>query len=363
MNKTRYAKDVKGSIRVWMITAHDTGLTIEHGMMGGSLQTKEEPINIGKGARTRDQQIYSRYLSRINQQYDKGYDDNLLKVQQSKRTNSMGLLRPMLAAPIKNVRNIDYGHAFYQHKYDGNRCLITKQDGRNRCLITKQDGIIIAYSRNGKPVTSIGHILDGIQLVEGETIDGELYCHGVPLQRICSWIKREQDATKNLSMRVYDIVDNSPYIERLARLESLSLGDNAGVVPTVRVESEESLDGLLEASLSDGYEGGILRWGDAGYEDGKRSKSLAKIKVFEDDEYEVVGIVASKDGWAILVCEMPDGKLFRVSAPGTMDKKFEIMLYIEDYIGKMVQIKYANMTKDGIPFHPVAIRFRDKSAE
>jgi len=352
MEKVLYAKDVKGNIRVWMVTAHDNGLTIEHGLLGGELQSKEEHIKTGDTVKTKDQKIYSRYLSRINSQYDKGYTESLSQAERSKRTNSMGLLRPMLAAPIKNVRNIDYGQAFYQHKYDG-----------NRCLITKRNGVLVAYSRNGKPVTSIGHILDGIQLDEDEVIDGELYCHGVPLQRICSWIKREQDATKNLSMRVYDIISERPYIDRLDRLESLRLGDHAGVVPTVRVDSENALDGLLEGSLKDGYEGGILRWGEAGYEDGKRSKSLAKIKVFEDDEYKVIGIVASKDGWAILVCEMPDGKLFRVSAPGTMDKKFEIMLYIEDYIGKMVQIKYANMTKDGIPFHPVAIRFRDKSAE
>jgi len=352
MNKILYAKDVKGSIRVWMITAHDKGLTIEHGLLGGELQSKEETILTGDSVKTKDGKIYSRFLSRINSQYDKGYLEDLEVVKTSKRKNAMGLLRPMLAAPIKNVRNIDYGQAFYQHKYDGNRCLVTKRDGN-----------LIAYSRNGKPVTSIGHILRGIRLEEGETIDGELYCHGVPLQRICSWIKREQEATLNLSLRVYDKVSNRPYIERLSRLESLVLGDNADLAPTVRVESEEALDALLGGSLTDGYEGGILRWGEAGYEDGKRSKSLAKIKVFEDEEYEVVGIVASKDGWAILVCEMPDGKLFRVSAPGTMDKKFEIMLYIEDYIGKMVNVKFANLTKDGIPFHPVATMFRNKQEE
>jgi len=353
MEKVLYAKDVKGSIRVWMITAHDTGLTIEHGMLGGALQSKEEPISVGKGARTRDQQIYSRFLSRINKQYDQGYDEDLEKVKRKKRTNVMGLLRPMLAAPIKNVRNIDYGQAFYQNKYDGNRCLITKQGGR-----------LVAYSRNGKPVSTISHITSGIQLDEGETIDGELYCHGVPLQRICSWIKREQEATLNLSLRVYDIISERPYIDRLDRLESLILGDHAGVVPTVRVTHESALDDLLGLSLADGYEGGILRWGEAGYEDGKRSKSLAKIKVFEDDEYRVVNVIASKDGWAILICIIwVDGveKTFRVSAPGTMDQKYEIMLHIEDYIGKMVQVKYANMTKDGIPFHPVAIRFRDKA--
>ena len=351
MNKILYAKDAKGKIRVWMVTAHRSGLTIEHGLLGGELQAKEERIVVGDQHKSKDQKIYSRYLSRINAQMDKGYLENLETVQKSKRVNAMGLLRPMLAAPIKNVKGIDYAQAFYQHKYDGNRCLVTKQDGK-----------LIAYSRNGKSISTLRHITSGIELDEGQTIDGELYCHGIPLQTINSW-KSQIETAVNLSLRVYDIVLDSPYIVRLELLKSLVLGDNASLVPTVQVYSEESLDGLLASSLKDGYEGGILRWGELGYQDGKRSKSLAKIKIFEDDEYEVVDVVPSKDAWAILVCKMEDGKTFRVAAPGTMDEKYRIMELPFAYIGKKVNVKYANLTKDGLPFHPVATMFRDKEAE
>lgn len=353
MNKTLYAKDVNGTIRVWNITAHDSGLTITHGVLGGSKQTKEEQIMTGDAHKSKEEKIYSRYLSRINSKTDAGYMENLDEAKKAKRVNGMGLLRPMLAAPIKNVRGIKYENAFYQHKYDGNRCLVTKRNDK-----------VIAYSRNGKPISSIGHIIQGIELGEGQTIDGELYCHGVVLQTICSWIKREQDATLNLSLRVYDIVEDSPYIDRLSSLRSLQLGDNASLVPTYRVESEQALDDFLEGSLREGYEGGILRWGEVGYQDGKRSKNLAKIKVFEDDEYRVVDIEESKDGWAILVCIMnASDKTFRVSAPGSMDHKYDVAREPHLYIGKKVQVKYANLTKDGIPFHPVATMFRDKHEE
>ena len=350
MNQVLYAKDVSGSIRVWMISAHAGGLTIEYGQLGGALQTKEEDIRVGKGGRTLDQQIYLQYLSRINKQFQKGYLEDLEAVKRARRTNAMGLLRPMKAQPIAKVRDINYGQAFYQHKYDGNRCLVTKCNGVN-----------VAYSSNGKSVDTLSHITNDIVLEEGETIDGELYCHGVPLQTINSW-KSHIDTAMNLSLRVYDIIENSPYIDRLERLESLKLGGNAILVPTVRVYDEESLDELLASSLASGYEGGMLRWGDAGYEDGKRSKNIAKIKVFMDDEYEVVDIVNSKDGWAILVCEMPDGKRFSVSAPGSFDKKFEIAMHANEYVNRMVNVKYANLTKAGIPFHPVATMFRDKAA-
>lgn len=352
MKTTLYSKDVTGTIRLWSIEEDDGQLIIQHGTKGGSIQTKYENVPYGLANRTQEEQVRSRYWSRINAQYDKGYVDTIEEAERNKRVNSLGLVRPMLAQPIKNVRRIDFSSAFYQHKYDGNRCLVTRHCGKT-----------IAYSRNGKKINSIDHILKGIRLQEGQVIDGELYCHGVSLQKICSWVKREQDATANLSLRVYDLVENSPYISRLEALQALVLGDKAIVVPTVRVREESDLDSLLEGSIKDGYEGGILRWGEAGYEDGKRSKSLAKIKVFHDDEFIVIDVLASKDGWARLELEMPEGQTFLVSAPGSIQDKELILAEAEKYIGQSVNIKFSNITKDGIPFHPIATAFRDKGAE
>lgn len=352
MIRTLYSKDVSGGIRIWEIEEVEDGLLISHGTMGGSMQEKNELIMQGKASRTKEEQIRSRLLSRVNLQYDKGYVDTLLEAKNTKRTNRIGFLRPMLAKPIKNVKNIDYTNAFYQHKYDGNRCLITNKNGE-----------IIAYSRNGKVMRSIGHITSGIKLLNGQTIDGELYCHGVPLQKICSWIKREQDATLSLTYRMYDIISDQPYKDRLDQLRAIVTNDKAEVVPTVGVGEESSLDRLLQQSLEDGYEGGILRWGDTGYEDGKRSNNLTKIKVFEDDEFLILNIEESKDGWARLVLEAHNGESFTASAPGTMGDKYEIMDNADKYIGQYVNVKFANLTKDGLPFHPIATAIRNKHKE
>ena len=77
MKQVLYAKDVSGTIRVWIISAHDNGLTMEYGQLGGALLSKEEPIRVGKGGRTLDQQIYSQYLSRINKHFQRGYLEDL----------------------------------------------------------------------------------------------------------------------------------------------------------------------------------------------------------------------------------------------------------------------------------------------
>jgi len=352
METTLYCKDAGGRIRFWKIEALDDGISMTYGLADGAVSNQFEEVRVGKGGRTREGQIYSRYLSRINRQTDKGYVHNVLDAENNKRTNSLGLIRPMLAQPIKNIKSINYHDAHYQHKYDGNRCLVTNRGGEN-----------IAYSRNGKMIVSISHILDSMILPDGCTIDGELYCHGVSLQQIGSWIKRDQEATINLSLRVYDIIRNEPYSSRLARLRGLTLGDNASIVPTVLVENERALSELFEDSISSGYEGGIVRMGKAGYEDGKRSKSLLKMKVFDDDEFLVVDIIESKEGWARLRLKTKKGIEFGASAPGSMDNKYEIAENKDDYIGRMVNVKYMGYTKDGKPFHPTAVAFRQKEAE
>ena len=352
MDMTLYSKDVSDNIRVWSIECTDDGLFMRHGVLDGSMQELFEEVREGKGGRTKEGQIYSRYLSRINAQTDKGYVESLDAAMNEKRTNAIGLLRPMLAKPIKNVKHLDYSTAFYQHKYDGNRCLVTRVSGVN-----------IAYSRNGKVIKSIGHIIDEIELDEGQTIDGELYCHGVSLQKIGSWIKREQEATLNLSLRVYDIIEDKPYRERLETIQGLSLGDNASTVPTLPIEEKDRLEELLRESLDNGYEGGIVRWGNAGYEDGKRSNSLAKVKVFDDDEFLVVKIIRSREGWARLRMVTKEGVEFGASAPGSMVDKHYVADNQDEFLGRTVTVKYMGYTKDKKPFHPVALRFRNKLAE
>lgn len=347
MNTTLYAKDVSGVIRVWSIVTTSTGLIIEHGVYGGSMQHKVEKV-VPKGNRTMDEQIKARYYSRCNRQFDKGYVETLDEAQLKGRTNAIGMKRPMLAQAKKHVKDIDYQHAYYQHKYDGNRCLITKQGGK-----------VTAYSRNGKPVTSIKHITDSMKLYEGQTIDGELYCHGIPLQTINSWVKREQKATLNLQMRVYDCMMNESYANRLGMIINADLGKNAFFVDTHRIHNEEEAMDLFKRSLKEGYEGGIIRWGLDGYEDGKRSKSLVKLKMVEDAEFIIVDIIPSVDGWARLECETNEGDNFMVSAPGSLPERHAIMDDFEQHLGRLVTVEYAYMTKDGIPFHPVAKAFRD----
>lgn len=346
-----YIKDNKGAMREWGISYVDDEIIIRYGQVGGSMQYQTEDVPEGLAARSLEEQIDSRINSRISKQKDKGYVHSMNEAANRDRpVNQMGKPKPMLAQPIDKVKNINYEGAIAQPKFDGNRCLIYCEDGINK-----------AYSRNGKPVTAIRHILQDLQLEEGMILDGELYCHGYNLQTIVSWIKREQPETLSLNYHVYDLVASDlAYNERSKILATLPLGKSISLVRGDPIASHEALYKAFRGYRNQGYEGAILRWGNTGYEDGKRSKSLVKIKEWFDAEFLVEDIIASADGWAILVCRTLSGDTFRVSAPGTIFEKTLILNDKEPYIGRYVTVEYANITRDGIPFHPVAKNFRDE---
>ena len=349
MKTSLFQKDNRGKIRLWEIRDEDNVLYITYGELGGSMRVITEEIKRGLATRTIEEQVRSRYYSRINDQYKKGYKDTIEEAERSIGTNAMGLKKPMLAQPVNKVKRIDYEHAYIQHKYDGHRCLITNKRGE-----------YIAYSRQGKPITSIGHIMEGIVIPDGVTIDGELYCHGASLQSITSWVKREQPASLNLKYHAYDVISKERFKDRFDRLiEILRYSEHAIPVPTMKVNSEEDVNRHFTESRNQGYEGTIVRWGLQGYESSKRSKHLVKVKAFMDSEFEVIDIHPSKDGWGILECILPNGNTFKVLAPGTQLEKSKVLEYKQEYIGKLITVEFANLTADQIPFHPVALRWRE----
>lgn len=336
-----YIKDNTGATRIWTIGTIGNTIVIEHGQLGGKLQTVTETIEKGLAGRTLDEQIRLRVSSRISKQLDKGYT---YEIPTEAPKNRLNLPKPMLAQSYKKVKGIDYSNMIVQPKFDGNRCMIAKINGE-----------YLAYSRNGKVIpANLDHIFNDLNLNDGEIVDGELYAHGYSLQTIVSWVKKDQPNTKKLKYHLYDIVESYPYAERAGALPAKINGDNIVLTPSERISSASAAMEFHSYITSEGYEGAILRWGDWGYEAGKRSKSLVKVKAFLDDIFKVIDILPSKDGWARLTCITQRGKIFNVSAPGTIEEKFEVYYNAELYIGRMVRVEFMNYTKDNIPFHPVA---------
>lgn len=341
-------KNHKNGVGTWKIWNEGCVIHIAHAsVLDGAEVHHIELVDGGKQSRTLDEQVNHRIQSRINKQKDKGYVESYEEALTAP-TNALNLLQPMLAQPLKRIGRLpDFINL--QLKYDGHRCLITKYGGE-----------LIAYSRQGKYITTIQHILKDIDIDEGTTLDGELYAHGVPLQTVSSWIKRSQEDSLKLKYHVYDIIEDEPYSKRLQTLKELNLRNASVLVPTHYLEvSKINLTSLLQEVKHKNYEGLIVRTDTHGYEAGRRSASLIKVKSFLDGEYEIVDVLQSRDNWGILVLRTEDGKTFKASAPGDIPQKRKALHNKDNLLGKMVNVEYSLLTKDGIPFQPVCTRYID----
>jgi ATP-dependent DNA ligase len=344
-----YKYNVNNALMLWIISSDGNTIVIRHGQANGAMQIKTEVVEVNQSGRDLEAQVALRMQSRVNKQIDKGYCASIEEAEASKGLNASKLLRPMLAKKFRDVNNIDFNDAWLQYKYNGHRCLITNIDGE-----------LVAYSRNGKPITSIDHILSGLSIPEGMTIDGELYHHGTSLQTIGSWIKRNQPESKKLQYIGYDVILNTNYAKRLDILHKhIGSSENVIIAPSQACHDDLIIKDRLTDAINSGYEGLMLRQNKYAYAAGSRSQSLIKVKKCLDQEFLVLNVLAAKDAWGILECLAPSGdRTFRVSAPGTIDNKRHILYNRQDYIGKYITVEFFEWTNDGIPFHPVATNWR-----
>ena len=130
-------------------------------------------------------------------------------------------------------------------------------------------------------------------------------------------------------------------------------------------EYQQSLDERHALYLENGYEGTMVRQLGIGYEQGKRSKSLMKVKTFQDAEFEIIGVLRGKPNRrqgtevGIYRCKTDTGVEFQVTAPGDAQEKHEHAVNGEQNIGRYLTVQFFNLTADGCPFHPVALRIRE----
>lgn len=352
MPKALYKVSATGAIQVWIIggSLSEELITIEYGQEGGAMQTQTDKVFTNNSGRGMAEQMVLEMRARITKQRAKGYRSSIEEAKRHKNENALNLIKPMLAQRYDKVPRFNTDRCHRQHKYDGHRMLVHNSGDK-----------LVAYTRNGKLIDTLDHLLEGIDIPKGCTLDGEVYYHGVALQTIASWCKRMQPDTLKLEYIVYDVVSPLPYGQRLDFLKTLNFKSKCRIAPTWI--SEVPIPKDLRNSIALGYEGLILRSDNLGYGAGKRCRSLIKVKQSLDDEFLVTNVVESRDGWGILVCETNEGKEFHVSAPGDMYNKTLILTHKLNYIGKMILVEYFSLTKEGKPFHPVAINFRDKFSE
>jgi ATP-dependent DNA ligase len=342
-----YQKTKTSAINTWRVYTIGAQLFTEFGQIGGKLQTTPGTIciatNVGRSnERNPEQQAIFQAEAMVKEQLRLKYsttieDASKVRVQVMLAQDGHGVKLP----PKFDV----------QRKFDGGRTFTINGDR-------------VLQSRGNKTY-NVAHITEELKKMFPADVmtDGELYLHGVPLQKIMSWIKKPQLQTNDIEYHIYDIPSDKPWIERRAILNSYKFSAHVKIVETYTVNSTEELVKLHDQFVEEGFEGAIIRLeGQHGYEFGKRSSSLLKWKNFEDSEFLIVGIEVGKGKYSecpIFVCKNDiNDKTFNVVPIGTMEIKKELLN--PSNIGKSLTVKFLGRSEDGIPKIAVGKCIRDK---
>jgi ATP-dependent DNA ligase len=218
------------------------------------------------------------------------------------------------------------------------------------------------------------HLLNDLStLCLGDTIlDGELYVHGWPLQRINGAIAVDRVTpsidTPSVEYHIFDAVDPTQnFADRW--LDLANTLDNQGlrkccIVPTAYVHSLSEVEQHFHHWVAQGYEGVMLRpdgpyeYGETEHGTQKRSQTLWKYKEWDEDTFICVGVtegIGKADiGIGAFECAFrnADGVAVRFYVGSGLSDAQRIHYAANPPIGKRINVRYLCLTEAGVPFNP-----------
>jgi DNA ligase-1 len=213
-------------------------------------------------------------------------------------------------------------------------------------------------------------LLEDIQEYYGDyELDGELFTPSLKFEDINSCISRTVNIEENLSINywVYDVPRKMSFKDRWQSF--MSTVDKVPpirftVCPTYPVRSYDELLVYFKRFTDQGFEGLIYRHPDCEYEFDKRSFGLLKLKPWHSCEVKVFDFEEGKNrlrgSLGALVCKvLTSNKTVKVGSGLTDQLRSMIWKVPQDFVNKIVTIKYQEVTKYGVPRFPVFLRFRE----
>lgn len=276
-----------------------------------------------------------------------------------------------------------------QPKLDGLRALVRINDG----------GDVILESRNGKDYMHLNHIRKEVKRwltkkgCEDVVLDGEMYVHKMLnpvttqelksverfqfLSRACKITRKEpHPEEKKVQFHIFDMWDTSKtFSERWNTVTDIFKdydGDILKCVPTHIANNHDEIEEFMcefvgETSSRQGYEyeGLMVRKSEALYNSqNTHCSDLLKYKRFEDEEWEIYDAEPCKGNqsgaikWKLK--KMINGKERKVSAKqgGDLERARDLMREFDKdkskFIGKFINIRFNDRSKDDIPRFPSA---------
>ena len=258
---------------------------------------------------------------------------------------------PMLANKWEDRQKYISEPFYVQPKLDGVRLLVSKDGG---------------ISRTGKIIP--GTEILGKGLEPGQYVDGEAFDPNLNFEELTSTFKTDP---LKLKFHVFDFFDlkaealardKMTFEQRWEYVKVHIYNPHYEYVKTTLVKSKKDLPLMHQKHVEEGHEGTMIRDRFSVYEVGQRSNYLLKHKDFQTEEYEITGAKTGhgRDADAVVwVCKTQDGQQFNVRPEGTIIQREEDYKNHKKYIGKMLTVRFQNLTAIGVPRFPVGVVIRD----
>jgi DNA ligase-1 len=261
---------------------------------------------------------------------------------------------------------------FASRKLDGVRCL----------AFFDAAGDVRFFSRQGKEFHTLSKLAEELKRlkIRSAVLDGEVCImkdsETEDFQGILKEIGKKDHSVESPMYYVFDMIQIEDFerglsttslTERLSQLGIYFIGlqlKTVAPLAQIEIESREHLEELMADATDLGYEGIMLRK-DTVYE-GKRSKSLLKVKKMQDAEYEVVGVENGMhriiDNGREVEEEMlravfieHRGNRVRVGSGFSINDRRLYFKNPEEILGKVITVQYFEETTDQTGEH--SLRF------
>ncbi len=353
----------KQSTQEWFVTVDEEegSFTTHAGKLGGKIKPKltlVKPKNVGKSSETT---VAQQAVIEAKAKWKYQVDRKLYKVDLEDGIPPL-YLPPMLAMDAtKHPHRIDWVKRSYisQPKLNGVRVLAIKE----------AEGVVKLQSREGTFYT-IPHIqeaLDGLMNLGCHPLDGELYLgEDFELGDVTGSLKPGHGHHENLMLHLFDIAHpTDTAIRRQALLRSIvkrvPYKSPLHYVPWKECESFNQLDLQHDEWAAKGFEGIMLRDTEGLYDYGEKNIFMFKYKKFVDEEFKISGVRADKDGGGLMVLYTDNSKFggsfegevteptFTCRCKGTDAQRADILAHPEQYVGKLLTVRFSARLKSGVP--------------
>lgn len=341
------------------------------GQFGG--KTTEQPsivIERGKAKRSVFQQAELEYNSLIKKACDKGYKklsdltktkfdvisaSELDTIVPTIKTDSSGNIKPQLAKSSNDCSlSVHEKTRWASRKLDGVRCLITSKGS-----ISRGGGDYDVVTEHIRAYPGLIKLFEDFPDL---VLDGELYVHGWPLQRISGTcrLKTREERCDKIEYWIYDIADATKIFQQRLNFLDYKLVDYIDddapikIVEHKKVDCWNDVQKLHDKFVAEGFEGLVSRHPEKKYAQGARNSDWIKVKEYQSDEFEITGIERGlRDEDMCFTLKTKSGKPFKAKPIGDRDLKQEYLENWPTYVGKMGTVTYFAISTDGIPTQPV----------